>query len=182
MCVCMLKLRLTLCHPVDCNLPGSSVHSKNTGAGCHFLLLEIFLTQGSNPHLLHLLHWQADSLPCHLENNKNKETLYLALIYSIAPLLGQVRGYLCCVYPLCPNLTRCPQASREPGKREVSQDRCQANGPDCINHPSTPTQCGDTAVGWAVGLLQMGCVEKRCLRNPCGRQEGGSSLLPPVPH
>ena len=23
----------------------------------------IFLTQGSNPHLLHLLHWQADSLP-----------------------------------------------------------------------------------------------------------------------
>ena len=73
---CMLKARLTLCHPVDCNLPGSSVHSKNTGAGCHFLLLEIFLTQGSNPHLLHLLHWQADSLPCHLENNKNKETVF----------------------------------------------------------------------------------------------------------
>ena len=27
--------------------------------GCHFLLLGIFLTQGSN---LHLLHWQVDSL------------------------------------------------------------------------------------------------------------------------
>ena len=26
---------------------------KNTGVGCHFLLQEIFLTQGSNPHLLH---------------------------------------------------------------------------------------------------------------------------------
>ena len=25
----------------------------------------IFLTQGLNPHLLHLLHWQADSLPLH---------------------------------------------------------------------------------------------------------------------
>ena len=25
---------------------------KNTGVGCHFLLQEIFLTQGSNPHLL----------------------------------------------------------------------------------------------------------------------------------
>ena len=36
---------------------------KNTGAGCHFLLQGIFLTQGSNLHLLHLLHWQADSLP-----------------------------------------------------------------------------------------------------------------------
>ena len=33
---------------------------KNTGVGCHFLLQGIFLTQGSNPCLL---HWQADSLP-----------------------------------------------------------------------------------------------------------------------
>ena len=37
--------------------------SKNTGMGCHFLLQEIFPSQGSNPHLLYLLHWQADSLP-----------------------------------------------------------------------------------------------------------------------
>ena len=29
---------------------------KNTGAGCHFLLQGIFLTQGSNPYLWHLLH------------------------------------------------------------------------------------------------------------------------------
>ena len=28
-----------------------------------FLFQGIFPTQGSNPHLLHLLHWQADSLP-----------------------------------------------------------------------------------------------------------------------
>ena len=33
---------------------------KNTGVGCHFLLQGIFPTQGSN---LHLLHWQAGSLP-----------------------------------------------------------------------------------------------------------------------
>ena len=31
--------------------------------GCHFLLHGIILTQGSNTHLLYLLHWQADSLP-----------------------------------------------------------------------------------------------------------------------
>ena len=37
------------------NSPG-----KNTGVGCHFLLQEIFLTQGSNSRLL---HWQADSFP-----------------------------------------------------------------------------------------------------------------------
>ena len=35
---------------------------KNTGVGCHFLLQEIFLTQGSNPHILSLLHWQVGSL------------------------------------------------------------------------------------------------------------------------
>jgi len=31
--------------------------------GCHALLWGIFLIQGSNPHLLLLLHWQAGSLP-----------------------------------------------------------------------------------------------------------------------
>ena len=43
---------------------GSSLHGdspgKNTGVGCHALLQGIFLTQESNPHLL---HWQANSLP-----------------------------------------------------------------------------------------------------------------------
>ena len=34
---------------------------KNTGVGSHFFQ-GIFLTQGSNPHLLHVLHWQAGSL------------------------------------------------------------------------------------------------------------------------
>ena len=36
---------------------------KNTGVGCHILLQGIFLTQGSNPHHLHLLQWQVYSLP-----------------------------------------------------------------------------------------------------------------------
>ena len=34
--------------------------SRNTGAGCHFFLQEIFPTQGLN---WGLLHWQVDSLP-----------------------------------------------------------------------------------------------------------------------
>ena len=43
---------------------------KNDGVSCHFLLQKIFQTQGSNPHLLHLLYWQADSLLLsHLENS-----------------------------------------------------------------------------------------------------------------
>ena len=39
--------------------------SKNTGEGCHFLLQEVYLTQESNPGLLHLLPWQVFSLPLH---------------------------------------------------------------------------------------------------------------------
>ena len=36
---------------------------KNTRMGCHALLQEIFPTQGWKQCLLHLLHWQAGSLP-----------------------------------------------------------------------------------------------------------------------
>ena len=36
---------------------------KITGVGCHSLLQSIFPTQGSNLHLLGLLHWQEGSLP-----------------------------------------------------------------------------------------------------------------------
>ena len=47
----------TLCDPLDCSLPSSSLHgifqAKNTGGGCNSLLQRIFAIQGSNPGLLH---------------------------------------------------------------------------------------------------------------------------------
>ena len=47
----------TLWDPMDCSLPGSSIHgifqARNTGMGCHFLFQETFLTQGLNLGLLH---------------------------------------------------------------------------------------------------------------------------------
>ena len=53
-----------LCDPMDHSPPGSSVHGdspgKNPGMGCNTLLQGIFLTQKSNPHLLHcrwILYW-----------------------------------------------------------------------------------------------------------------------------
>ena len=56
----------TLCDPMDCSprllCPWDSP-AMNTGVSCHFLLQGIFPIQGSNPCLLCLLHWQADSLP-----------------------------------------------------------------------------------------------------------------------
>ena len=56
-------LRTVACQaPLSWGFPG-----KSTGVGCHFLLQEIFPTQGSNSRLLYLLHWQVDSLSlCYL--------------------------------------------------------------------------------------------------------------------
>ena len=47
-CVKLLQSCPTLRNPTGCSLPGSSVHGKNTGVGCHALLQETFPTQGSN--------------------------------------------------------------------------------------------------------------------------------------
>ena len=62
---------------MDCSPPGSSVHGiflgMNTGVGCHSLLEGIFPTQGSNLHLLSLLHWNTDSLPLSHLGSPNKE-------------------------------------------------------------------------------------------------------------
>ena len=55
MCVGCLAIRScsTLCDPVDCSPPISSVHGdspgKNVGMGCDAILQGIFPTQGSNP-------------------------------------------------------------------------------------------------------------------------------------
>ena len=67
------QLCLTLCDPMDCSPPGSSVHGnspgKNTGVGCHSLLQGIFPNQGSNLGLLncrqilyHLSHQESPNI------------------------------------------------------------------------------------------------------------------------
>ena len=70
---------------------GSSVHGdspgKNTGVGCHSLLQGIFLTQGSNPGLLHCSsfftdgatreassHWACSSSSQELPNSRESNT------------------------------------------------------------------------------------------------------------
>ena len=74
--------------PMDCILPGSSVHGnfpgKNTRVDCHFLPQGIFLNQGSNPHLL---DWQADSSS--LRHQGGPKCMYL-LHKEHAPNLGLV--------------------------------------------------------------------------------------------
>jgi len=64
-CVCAQSCP-TLCDLMNLLCPGK-FPGKNTRRCCYFLHQGIFSSQGSNLSLLHLLHWQADSLSlCHL--------------------------------------------------------------------------------------------------------------------
>ena len=66
-CAKSLQSCLTLCDPMDYSLPGSSVHGILQARILEWVAMPscrgIFLTQGSNPHLFCLLHWQAGSFP-----------------------------------------------------------------------------------------------------------------------
>ena len=71
----------TLCDPMDCSPPGSSIHEifpgKGTGMGCHFLLQGIFPTEGSNPGLPHcrqkLYHLSHQWSPRNINKSSNKD-------------------------------------------------------------------------------------------------------------
>ena len=74
-CVCVFvyvctQLCLTLCNPMDCSPSGSSAHGIFQARILEWVAISssrgIFSTQGLNPCLLCLLHWQAGSLPLHL--------------------------------------------------------------------------------------------------------------------
>ena len=55
---------------------------KNTGMSCQALLQGIFPTQGSNPYLLCLMHWQADSVVHQLQlGNPKRPATEVPIIY-----------------------------------------------------------------------------------------------------
>ena len=68
-CVCAQSLQScpNLCDCMDCSLPGSSVHGILQERTLEWVAVPssrgIFPTQGLNPCLLCLLHWQLGSLP-----------------------------------------------------------------------------------------------------------------------
>ena len=61
--VCVQAYPTVDLYPASLLCPGN-FPGENIGAGCHFLLQGIFPTQGTNPRLFCLIHWQADSLHC----------------------------------------------------------------------------------------------------------------------
>ena len=90
---------LTLCNPMDCSLPGSSVHGdspgKNTGIGCHALLQGIFPqgrgTEPTSPTLQWIL------LPSKPQGkSKNTGMGSLSLFQGIFPTQELNQGLLDC--------------------------------------------------------------------------------------
>ena len=81
----LLQLCLTL---QPCGFQPASLHcpwdspGTNTGVGCHALLQGIFLTQGSNRSLLHLLHRQVGSLPLVPPGNPQSSIQFSSVHFS----------------------------------------------------------------------------------------------------
>ena len=86
----------TLYGPTDYSLPGSSIHGIFQARILEFLFQRIFLTQRLNHHLLHFLHWQADSLPQSPPGKPkslllSKSPSLFSSSYSICRLCGVVK-------------------------------------------------------------------------------------------
>ena len=96
----------TLCNPLDCSPPGSSVHGdspgKITGVGCHALLQGNLPNPGIEPRSPAL---QADSLPSEPPRKpKNTGVGSLYLLQGIFPTQESNPGLLHCgqiLYELC---------------------------------------------------------------------------------
>ena len=68
------------------------LQGKNTGVDYHFLLQGIFPAQGSNSHLLRLLHWQACSLPPGLLASPYN---YIQMNISLSSIQWEIKSHVC---------------------------------------------------------------------------------------
>ena len=85
-CVQLFATPQTVVHQAPLTM--GILQARILGVSCHFLLQGIFLTQGSNPGLL---HWQADSLPL---SHLGSPHLILLMAYFPDALLPNFFVYL----------------------------------------------------------------------------------------
>ena len=125
---------------MDYSPSGSSIHGdssgKNTKVDCHALLQRIFPIQGSNPHLLYLLHWQTASLPLMPLGNLLVHSIvifiyYKTIITSLVTICHQVY-YIIIDYILL-TVYFIPKTSlqyylQQPGHRDNLNVHLQRNG------------------------------------------------------
>ena len=103
-CVGLFVTPQTVAHQASLSMGFSR---QEHGVGCHFFLQRIFLTQGSNSHLLHLMHWQVDPLP--LASPKNLCSIFLLLLFLTNALFSL---YLQCPWMSDVCLVQCARGNR----------------------------------------------------------------------
>ena len=123
---------------------------KKAGVGHHCLLQGIFLTQGSNPGLLHLLHWQADSLPCSHLGNPTKFKRGLQTFPCLPDQLSQnPRGEL--RHPdfksSRTDTTASPGDGHQDPERQKFCDETSPFGPPGCGQSHWPQRCGGSPEG-----------------------------------
>ena len=150
-------LCLTLCDPVDCSLPVSSVHGdspvKNTEMGCHDLLQGIFPAQGWNPGLQHCkrILYQLS-----YQGSQNTGVSRVAVPFSqgIFPAQGWNPGLLHCRQSLhqlshqgCPPKSKCLLFSELPSPSamilEAKKSHHYFASPSICYERSAGTRCHD---------------------------------------
>ena len=111
-CVCahahtqLLQSYLTLCDPMDCMLPGSSVHGIPQARILEWVAISssrgIFLTKGLIPSLWGLLNWQVDSLllvpPVKPQDRPKHSPLYFSLVAQMVknlPAMWETQVWSC---------------------------------------------------------------------------------------
>ena len=139
-----LQSHSTLCDHLDYSLLDSSVHGmdspgKSTGVGCYALLQGIFPTHGLSPHLLSLLHWQADSLP----------------------LVPPGKPHLICTLPLKKSLQiKKPKKQQQQNKKWTCGETCVLNYLLLLKPPRWCTRNLKFHLSF-VSFARLGCVKKR---------------------
>ena len=68
---------------------------KHTGVGCHFLLQGILLTQGSNPHLLCLLHCRWNLYPLNHQGSYTHTHILFQILFYYRLLEDNESSSLC---------------------------------------------------------------------------------------
>ena len=119
----------TLCDPMDCSPPGSSIHGdspgKNTGVGCHALLQGIFPTQVLNPGLPHcrwiLYHLSYQGSPSKHQMRCLPLKLKQKLVIKINPFIHPVSVYyMSGLYEASPGGTDMSKTDKVPASMELS--------------------------------------------------------------
>ena len=95
---------------------------KNTGVCCHALLQGIFMTQGSNPHFLCLLHWQAGSLT--LRHQGRPYLLEFAQTHAIDSVMPSNHLILCHPLLLLPSIFPSVRVSSSESALRIRWPKC----------------------------------------------------------